>query len=165
MIIIILQKAGSQNDMNMLSQILRELETFVLMPTKPYTPPASNPIQTASSRAMSSATRTGRHDSGSDSGTDLCHDEDGHPTGGAVEAPENVPGLMFDILKKIFTIVILSDSNNHEVITVFACLLERCRAKESFDTVQKKFFTNCLQKLRALWNPPAIKKANDYKRR
>jgi len=107
--------------MNLLSQILRDLETFVLMPTKPYTPPASNPIQTTSARAMSSATRTGRHDSGSDSGTDLCHDDDSHS--GTVEVPENIPGMLFDILKKIFTIVILSDSSNHEVITVFACLV------------------------------------------
>ena len=64
-----LQNVNAHNDMNTLCQILRELENYVLMPTKPYTPPPTNPIQTTSSRALSSATRTGRHDSGSDSGT------------------------------------------------------------------------------------------------
>jgi len=63
------QNVNAHNDMNTLCQILRELENYVLMPTKPYTPPPSNPIQTTSSRALSTATRTGRHDSGSDSGT------------------------------------------------------------------------------------------------
>jgi hypothetical protein len=65
----------------------------------------------------------------------------------------------------VFTFILLSDTSNHEVVTVFACLLERCRAKESFTANQKKFFSSWLQKLKTLWNPPAIRKANDYKRR
>ena len=107
---------------------------------------------------------TGRHDSGSDSGTDLCHDDDSSSAASG-EVSKNIPGLLFDTLKRVFTIVLLSDTSNHEVITIFACLLERCRAKESFNVSQKKCFSSWLQKLRALWNPPAIRKANDYKRR
>jgi hypothetical protein len=148
--------------MGMVCQILRELENYVLMPLKPFTAPPSNPIQTTSSRALTSATRTGRHDSGSDSGTDLCHDDENSVI---AESTKNVPGLIFNTLKKVFMIILLSDTTNHEVITVFACLLERCRAKESFNVTQKKCFNSWLQKLRTLWNPPAIRKANDYKRR
>jgi hypothetical protein len=94
---------------------------------------------------------------------DLCHDDDSS-TGGP-ESTKNVPGLIFDTLKKVFMIILLSDVTHHEVITVFACLLERCRAKESFSETQKKFFNSWLHKLRTLWNPPPIRKANDYKRR
>ena len=121
--------------MEKLKHILVDLEAIILMPLKPHQP--KPPPQA-------------RHDSGSDSGN---------------EEGEDIPSLIFNALKKVVMIIFLSEFVNHEVVTVFACLLNRCLKREAFDIVQKQKISSWLQKMRTLWNPPSIVKANDYRRR
>jgi hypothetical protein len=50
-------------------------------------------------------------------------------------------------------------------VTVYVCLLERCIGREAFNAQQKQHFAAWLQKLKTVWNPPSLRKANDYKRK
>ena len=77
----------------------------------------------------------------------------------------DIPGQMFDLLKWISTEIFVKEYTNHEVVTVFACLLEKCLKREAYSASQKQLMTAWLQKLKTLWNPPHIKKATDYKKR
>lgn len=127
------------NDSDGLVRILRELEAIVLMPLKPYRPDLIS----------------SRHDSGFDSGLE----EDNPGLRG------DVPGQIFDVLKTISTEIFVKEYTNHEVVTVFACLLEKCIKREAYNASHKQLISGWLQKLKTLWNPPHIKKATDYKKR
>ena len=77
----------------------------------------------------------------------------------------DIPGQTFDILRGISTEIFVKEYTNHEVVTVFACLLEKCSRREAYTASQKQLMLGWLQKLKTLWNPPHIKKATDYKKR
>lgn len=135
-----LADVSQSNDSEGLVRILRELEAIVLMPLQPYRPDMISVYS--------------RHDSGFDSGLE----EDNHIRG-------DVPGQIFDIFKTISTEIFVKEYTNHEVVTVFACLLEKCIKREAYNASQKQLISGWLQKLKTLWNPPHIKKATDYKKR
>ncbi len=82
-----------------------------------------------------------------------------------ISKDEGIPGQIFDILKSISTDIFVKEYTNHEVVTVFVCILEKCLKREAYSSSQKQLMTGWLQKLKALWNPPHIKKAADYKKR
>lgn len=187
-----LEDVAKTNDTEKLNKILRELESIVLMPLKPYNGSAHQQYQqhhhhhhhhhhfqlqqqqhhqppsgfTAQYRnnLMSDGSRRS-HDSGSDSGTEVGGGLEDYSSVVSSEGDVDVPGQMFDVLKKIYMIIFLSESTNHEVVTVFACLLDRCLKREAFTTAHKQLFTAWLSKMRTVWNPPPIRKATDYKRR
>ena len=161
------QDVSQSNDSDGLAKIICELEAIVLMPLKP-TPLAagSTPNKYPNSRmkhsnpaewASGSSVGGGRHDSGSDSGTE--HD---HP---GCDGGVDVPAQIFEILKSISTEIFVKEYTNHQVVTVFACLLEKCSRREAYSSSQKYLMINWLSKLKTLWNPPQIKKATDYKKR
>lgn len=135
----IIQEVSTSNDSEGLIRILRDLEAVVLMPLRPYTLSHWN----------------GRHDSGSDSGTEFD----------MLEFEADVPGKIFDILKSISTEIFVKEYTNHEVVTVFACLLDKCLKREAYSPSQKQLIQGWIGKLKTLWNPPHIKKATDYKKR
>ena len=133
------------------------------MPLKPYH--RGGPFTTRRSSGnsvggiimISSSTKRSHHDSGSDSGTEqgsLPEDNE-----------EDIPGQIFEIFKSISTEIFVKEYTNHEVVTVFACLLEKCCTREAYSPCQKQLIAGWLQKLKTLWNPPHIKKATDYKKR
>ena len=130
--------------------MLRDLEAIVLMPLKPHQglsrSAGQQPVNTMISKRS-------HHDSGSDSGNEPDYHE------------EDIPGQIFEILKSISTEIFVKEYTNHEVVTVFACLLEKCLTREAYSPCQKQLITGWLQKLKTLWNPPHIKKATDYKKR
>ena len=115
---------SKSNDSDGLVKILRDLEAIVLMPLKPYH--RGGPFTTRRSSGnsvggiimISSSTKRSHHDSGSDSGTEqgsLPEDNE-----------EDIPGQIFEIFKSISTEIFVKEYTNHEVVTVFACLLEKC---------------------------------------
>ena len=127
------------------------------MPLKPYrTIPYRRSSLGFNGVMISKSSRT-HHDSGSDSGTEIPAEYD--------STEEDVPGQIFEILKSISTEIFVKEYSNHEVVTVFACLLEKCLTREAYSPCQKQLITGWLQKLKTLWNPPHIKKATDYKKR
>ena len=73
--------------------------------------------------------------------------------------------MIFDIVSKMVIIIFLSVKVNHQVVTVFASLLNRCLRRDAFTVTQKQKFSSWLQRMRTLWNPPQILKAKDYWRR
>ena len=81
------------------------------------------------------------------------------------ELTVDVPGMIFDIVSKMVIIIFLSVKVNHQVVTVFASLLNRCLRRDAFTVTQKQKFSSWLQRMRTLWNPPQILKAKDYWRR
>ena len=133
--------------------MLRDLEAIVLMPLKPYQVQPSRGLNGFGGPMISNP--RSHHDSGSDSGTELGPDAN----------EEDIPGQIFEILKSISTEIFVKEYTNHEVVTVFACLLEKCLTREAYSPCQKQLITGWLQKLKTLWNPPHIKKATDYKKR
>jgi len=108
--------------------------------------------------------RASRHDSGSYSGS-----EESSTNEVVIDTKEiccqEVPSLIFEVLQKVFTSVLVCDSTNLEVVLQLASLMERCCCKESFTDEQKRLFSSWLKKIKALWNLPSIKKANEFKRR
>ena len=155
------QDVSQSNDSDGLAKIICDLEAIVLMPLKP-TPLAagSTPNKYPNSRMRHSNPEGsggcgGRHDSGSDSGTE--HDQ--------LDGGVDVPAQIFEILKSISTEIFVKEYTNHQVVTVFACLLEKCSKREAYSSSQKYLMINWLSKLKTLWNPPQIKKATDYKKR
>jgi len=137
------------NDSDGLVKVLRELEAIVLMPLKPYRPS----LEKSFHRSSMISNRT---DSGFESDTSCC----------SGDTDENdIPGQTFDALKTISTEIFVKEYTNHEVVTVFACLLEKCSKREAYTASQKQLMSGWLQKLKTLWNPPHIKKATDYKKR
>lgn len=155
------QDVSQSNDSDGLAKIICDLEAIVLMPLKP-TPLAagSTPNKYPNSRMRhsnpeGSGGNGGRHDSGSDSGTE--HDQ--------LDGGVDVPAQIFEILKSISTEIFVKEYTNHQVVTVFACLLEKCSKREAYSSSQKYLMINWLSKLKTLWNPPQIKKATDYKKR
>ena len=118
------------------------------MPLKPYRPSPEPAYQMISNRT----------DSGFDSDTSGCSAD-------ASIDENDIPGQTFDILRGISTEIFVKEYTNHEVVTVFACLLEKCSKREAYTTSQKQLMSGWLQKLKTLWNPPHIKKATDYKKR
>lgn len=110
---------------------------------------------------MISSTKRSHHDSGSDSGTE----QGSLPEVENSEGNEDIPGQIFEIFKSISTEIFVKEYTNHEVVTVFACLLEKCCTREAYSPCQKQLIAGWLQKLKTLWNPPHIKKATDYKKR
>ena len=110
-----------------------------------------------------------RHDSGFDSGYEN-HNSSGDEDlvsnyRASLQRDIDVPGQIFDILKSISTEIFVKEYTNHEVVTVFACLLEKTLKREAYTPSQKQLISGWLQKLKTLWNPPHIKKATDYKKR
>ena len=148
---------SKSSDSDGLVKVLRDLEAIVLMPLKPYrTIPYRRSSLGFNGVMISKSSRT-HHDSGSDSGTEIPAEYD--------STEEDVPGQIFEILKSISTEIFVKEYSNHEVVTVFACLLEKCLTREAYSPCQKQLITGWLQKLKTLWNPPHIKKATDYKKR
>ena len=122
------------------------------MPLKPYRPTSLEGDKSFHRSSMIS----NRTDSGFESDTSCC----------SGDTDENdIPGQTFDVLKTISTEIFVKEYTNHEVVTVFACLLEKCSKREAYTASQKQLMSGWLQKLKTLWNPPHIKKATDYKKR
>ena len=165
--------------MDKLRQLMLEFEAIILMPLKPHSPPQSSggrPKPQTLTSLGGGGGGGGMLDSGSDSGTEQS--EPGGSEGAAVQCTPSssvhqfsamgttdVPALIFETLQKMVMIIFLSENVNHEVVTVFACLLNRCLRREAFTVTQKQKVSSWLQRMRTLWNPPQINKANDYRRR
>lgn len=150
-----IEEVGRTSDTEQLIRVLRDLETIVLMPLKPYHP------QPPSAGASYPVLRRSHDSSGSDSGTE--HDFETAAISGGLYL--DIPGQIFDLLKAISTEIFVKEYTSHEAVTVFACLLDKCLKREAFSSSQKLLFTAWLSKLKTLWNPPHIKKATDYKKR
>ena len=161
--------------MDKLRQLMLEFEAIILMPLKPHSPPQSSGGSRPKPQTLTSlggGGGGGMLDSGSDSGTEQS--EPGGSEGTIQCTPSSVhqfsvatdvPALIFETLQKMVMIIFLSENVNHEVVTVFACLLNRCLRREAFTVTQKQKVSSWLQRMRTLWNPPQINKANDYRRR
>ena len=158
--IIFLQDVSRSNDSDGLVKILREMEALVLMPLKPF--------YGRTSPLLISNTQQQRHDSGFDSGYENHSNSSGDEDLLIVNKSHeilDIPGQIFDILKMVSTEIFVKEYTNHEVVTVFACLLEKTLKREAYTSGQKQLISGWLQKLKTLWNPPHIKKATDYKKR
>lgn len=165
---LLFQDVARTNDMDKLRQLMLEFEAIILMPLKPHGPVRANNPRPQTLTCLGG----GRHDSGSDSGTEQSEGgtEGGAGAAGMPQPPAaggaaDVPTMIFDTLQKMVMIIFLSESVNHEVVTVFACLLNRCLRREAFSVTHKQKISSWLQRMRTLWNPPQILKANDYRRR
>ena len=162
------QEVSQSNDSEGLAKILCDLEAIVLMPLKPISGHSSSNSKYPNSRLKHTEVKQYSHDSGSDSGTE--HDvaasakRSEHLTNG-VETTVDIPAQIFEILKSISTEIFVKEYTNHQVVTVFACLLEKCTKREAYSSSQKYLMASWLSKLKTLWNPPQIKKATDYKKR
>ena len=156
MLLFSLQDISKSNDSDGLVKVLRDLEAIVLMPLKPYQAQPHRGSLGGYGGGQANLISKSRNDSGSDSGTEV---------GPEFHESEDVPGQIFEILKSISTEIFVKEYTNHEVVTVFACLLEKCLTREAYSPCQKQLITGWLQKLKTLWNPPHIKKATDYKKR
>ena len=127
--------------------ILPELEKLILMPMRlPTLNRSPNPMPTyakPAQPAVSSLSRSERrHDSGSDSGTEMTDD--------AVRDLD-VAQELFELLEKTFSIIICKqhdDSDRDKVVRNFFNLLERrCLKKESFTSQQKHLFFTWLKRM------------------
>ena len=160
------EEMGKKNDLSKLEKLLPELEKIILMPLKPY------PLLSQQQHGhllfyhqQLQQQKSKRHDSGSDSGTELC---------GSLEEKqrswvkaENIPLEVFEVLKKICSLILISDGScsYNVIVTMYVCLLERCLGREAFNHQQKQSFHAWIHRLRTVWNPPTIRKATDYKRK
>ena len=52
----------------------------------------------------------------------------------------NIPGELFELLKKIGSTVLMAENFHHGVVVHFVSLLERCASKEAFSPQQKQHF-------------------------
>ena len=73
----------------------------------------------------------------------------------------NLPGELFEILKKIGSTVLMAESFHHGVVVHFVALLERCAVKEAFSAPQKQHFGAWIQRLKTVWNPTLRKSLNN----
>ena len=140
---------SKSNDSDGLVKVLRDLEAIVLMPLKPYhrvTRRSSG--NSVGGIIMISSTKRSHHDSGSDSGTE----QGSLPEVENSEGNEDIPGQIFEIFKSISTEIFVKEYTNHEVVTVFACLLEKCCTREAYSPCQKQLIAGWLQKLKTLWS-------------
>ena len=131
-------------------------------------------ICTAGGTASSSLSPVGlisrqerRHDSGSDSGTELADDAILHglstsPAGGGEAASkpasvesENVPQLLFELLEKTFSLIIckqVDDRDRDRVVAQFFRLVERrCLRREAFTGHHKQWFHTWLKRMDQVW--------------
>ena len=81
--------------------------------------------------------------------------------GGEAAAAANLPGELFEILKKIGSTVLMAESFHHGVVVHFVALLERCAVKEAFSAPQKQHFGAWIQRLKTVWNPTLRKSLNN----
>ena len=98
-----------------------------------------------------------------DSGTtdhDLQQISSTSPEGDAA-ASSNIPGELFEILKKIGSTVLMAESFHHGVVVHFVALLEKCAVKEAFSAPQKQHFGAWIQRLKTVWNPTLRKSLNN----
>ena len=77
------------------------------------------------------------------------------------DATANIPGELFEILKKIGSTVLMAESFHHGVVVHFVALLERCASKEAFSAPQKQHFSAWIQRLKTVWNPTMRKSLNN----
>ena len=147
------------------------MEKLILMPLKAYTPPmpavSSSPTSIsstvlASSQAAQLARRERRHDSGSDSGTELG---DGDLSGGE----GNVPQEIFLLLEKTYGIIICRQHDDRDrdcVVRQFFRLVERrCLRREAFTTQHKNWFHTWLKRMDKVWEISKSEAAVEGKRR
>ncbi len=144
---------SKSNDLAALDRLMPELEKVILMPLKP----------------CSASTR---HDSGNSvdsSGSTELPEQHVHQLGYSLStagpAQENIPADIFELLKKVCSLLMLADNYHHVVVAAFINLLERCMMKEAFTSQQKHHFGAWLQRLKTVWNPQSVRKANEYKRK
>ena len=117
-------------DLTTLCQILLDLKTFILMPTKPLTYPAPVLSSAGYLTLTSTAGRSG------ESVTDFCHGTE-----------EDVPRLLFQVLTKVFRGVFPNYVAHYKAVNTFASILEYCLDKDCFSETQKIRFTSWLKKL------------------
>ena len=79
----------------------------------------------------------------------------------ATAAAANIPGELFEILKKIGSTVLMAESFHHGVVVHFVALLEKCAVKEAFSAPQKQHFGAWIQRLKTVWNPTLRKSLNN----
>jgi len=125
------RKLETVTDLTTLCQILLELETLILMPTKPLTCPAPMLSSAAHLSLNSTAGRSGG------SVTEFCPGSD----------DDDVPRLMFQVLTKVFHSVFPNCVRHYKVVTTFARILEYCLDKDCFTETEKIRFTSWLKKL------------------
>ena len=82
-------------------------------------------------------------------------------SGGDAATAANIPGELFEILKKIGSTVLMAESFHHGVVVHFVALLERCAAKEAFSAPQKQHFSAWIHRLKTVWNPTMRKSLNN----
>jgi len=178
------------NDLARLERILPELEKVILMPLKPTVAAAAaaaaqrgicssclspSSMMTSSCRGcyppisprgagggpIGSNLTSSRHNSGNsvDSGT-TDHDLQ-QLSMSSGDSTANIPGELFEILKKIGSTVLMAESFHHGVVVHFVALLERCASKEAFSAPQKQHFSAWIQRLKTVWNPTMRKSLNN----
>ena len=95
-----------------------------------------------------------------DSGT-TDHDLQQISSSTAASSEGDIPGELFEILKKIGSTVLMAEGFHHGVVVHFVALLERCAAKEAFSAPQKQHFAAWIQRLKTVWNPTLRKSLNN----
>ena len=162
------------DDLSRLEKLQADLEKVVLMPLKPYQAPpiaplapkaTSTPIPPATVTRPGSAAETivrensRRHDSGSDSGNELALDDvkgAASAAGNAGVADENIPQDIFELIKKICSVIVMTDNSvgKTKVVKGTLGLIEHCEKKEAFTMQQKQRLRGWYQTLR---NPSSFR--------
>ncbi|XP_040565411.1 uncharacterized protein smg [Lepeophtheirus salmonis] len=142
--------------------ILTELEFVLLMPLKPYEYPSStNVVVVGSDLSETSSSPICRPSSNMGLEISLTNISSSTPY---FYSGEDIPGQLFDLLRKINAHLRVG-GESLDAVTIFVCFLERCRKQDGFTLPQKQFFLSWAQKLRAIWNPPTIKRVSDLNKR
>lgn len=150
---LILEDIFRMDDLPRLEKLQADLEKVVLMPLKPYHAPPIASLAPKLSPVPGAVAREGthRHDSGSDSGNELGLDEASGKT-----TDENIPQEIFELMKKICSIIIMSDSSvaKTKVVKSTIGLIEHCLNMEAYTVHQKQRFRGWYQALR---NPASFR--------
>lgn len=140
-----------------LLNILPELEKLILMPIKISKISSSQSVTVASHHhqlrpaapALTQLSReANRHESGSDSGTEMITEEPPKDV--------DVSQELFDMLEKTFSLILCKqcdDSDRDKVVRNFFYLLDRrCLKKEAFTPSQKQLFNTWLKRMDQVWD-------------
>lgn len=149
------------DDLPRLEKLHADLEKIVLMPLKPYAAPPVPPLSKVAPNNPNTVFQTRensqRHDSGSDSGNELGMEEVlASASAGNAKQDENLPQEIFELVKKICSIIIMSDCSvaKTKVVKSSIALIDHCLEKEAYTVQQKQRFRGWHQALR---NPASFR--------
>eukprot|EP00095_Tigriopus_kingsejongensis_P005815 maker-scaffold716_size107355-snap-gene-0.28 protein:Tk05815 transcript:maker-scaffold716_size107355-snap-gene-0.28-mRNA-1 annotation:"protein smaug homolog 2" len=166
-VLTVLEEIFKLDDLARLEKILPEIEKIVLMPLKPLPNTGIALPMRCSSESLQGPYKW-PNSSGMESILDLSGDES-KPTSlnrvpgcglglPMIEENENIPQSIFEVLKKVCSIVLLSDcpvpKTVSKVVKNISSLLEQCIEREAYHLQQKQCFRTWLKALR---NPNALR--------